>query len=48
MKTLDQLTISTLRLEEMFNVRGGDGDENTTTLTSKNTTAEGEDEDIIL
>ena len=47
MKTLDQLTIDTLRVEEMFNVRGGDGDENQSS-SSKNTTAKGEGEDIIL
>ena len=46
MKTLDQLTIDTLRVEEMFNVRGGDGDESKS--SSKNTTAEGVDKDIIL
>ena len=49
MKTLDQLTVSTLRVEEMFNVRGGDGEgTTTTTASSKNSTATGVDEDIIL
>jgi hypothetical protein len=46
MKTLENLTVSTLRIEEMFNVRGGEGE--TTTSASNNTIAEGEDEDVIL
>lgn len=49
MKNLTSLKVSALKVEEMFNVRGGDGnDVGTTTASSKNTTAQGEDEDIIL
>jgi len=44
MKTLNTQNFSTLALEEMFNVRGGDG-ENT---SSNNTTSEGESTDVIL
>lgn len=42
MKTLnfDLLNENVLTINEMFNVRGGDGDEGTTTI--------GADEDIIL
>ncbi len=47
MKNLENLMVSVLKVEEMFNVRGGD-DETTTTSSSKNNTSEGEDEDIIL
>ncbi len=49
MKSLDSISVSALRIEEMFNVRGGDGETTTTTTSaSKNTIAEGEDEDVIL
>lgn len=49
MKSLIEQNFSILGVEEMFNVRGGDGEETTTTTTTKhNNTAEGEDEDIIL
>ena len=48
-KSLVNLTASTLKVEEMFNVRGGDGDEKKeTTSSSKNSTAQGLGEDIIL
>ncbi len=47
MKSLIEQNFSILGVEEMFNVRGGDGEETTTTSTH-NSTAEGEDEDVIL
>ena len=49
-KSISNLTVSTLRVEEMFNVRGGDDEGSTKTNTSStaNSTAKGEDEDIIL
>ena len=43
MKNLNTQNFSTLGVEEMFNVRGGDGE-----TTSNNSTAEGVDKDIIL
>ena len=48
MKNLENLMVSVLKVEEMFNVRGGDGEGETATASSKNNTSQGETEDIIL
>jgi len=46
MKSISELFLSTLGVEEMFNVRGGDGEG--TTPVKDTSTAKGKDEDIIL
>jgi len=43
MKTFNTQKFSTLATEEMFNVRGGEGE-----TTTNNTTSEGESGDVIL
>ena len=51
MKNFKTQNFSILGVEEMFNVRGGDGNDTTTSTTvvvKHNSTAEGIDKDIIL